>query len=188
MMKLYLASTSPRRRQLLRTLGVKFSVLSPRYREKISGKETPAALVKKHAFGKALSVVSRVREGKVLSADSIVHCRGRILGKPRNKKDAILMMSLVQGKWQTVFTGVAILDVRKGRVVRKKLFTEKTLVRLKKLSREEILVYIRGTSPYDKAGGFEIQSPEHPLMEEIRGSFSNAVGLPVEKLRSLLLR
>lgn len=187
-MKLYLASASSRRRQLLKKIGVRFRVLSPSYKERNTREKNPAKLVKKHALGKALSVLRRVQNGRILSADSVVYCRRQILGKPKNKKDAVSMMNTVQGKWQTVYTGVAILDVQKGHVVKEKIFVEKTHLLLKKFNRDEVLNYVRKTSPYDKAGGFEVQSEKYPLVEKIKGSYSNVVGLPIEKLRFLLKR
>ena len=187
-MNLYLASTSPRRKQLLKQMGVKFRVLAPDYEEKNEGHMGPSALVRKHALGKALSVVRRVKNGRILSADSIVYCCGKIIGKPKDKKDALSTLTLLQGRWQLVLSGVAMLDVKDGCVVWKKVFVEKTRVKLKKLTRAQILDYVKKTNPYDKAGGFGIQSKKFPVLEKVEGSILNAVGLPVETLKPFMVR
>src|SRR3989338_836778 len=102
---IYLVSTSPRRKKLLREAGIRFRVLHPNYHEKPIPGLGPAALVKKYAFEKATSAISLVKDGTLLSADTIVYFKGRVIGKPKNRRDAVRILSKLQGRWHTVYTG-----------------------------------------------------------------------------------
>lgn len=186
---IYLASTSPRRKTLLKEAGIRFRALRPRYHEKPIAGLKPFALVKVHAFEKARSVVPRVKNGVILSVDSIVYFHNQVIGKPRNLKEAFSILSRLQGQWQAVCSGVAILKVRAGRVTKKKVFHVKTRVFLKKMSAQEIHRYFKKINPLDKAGAFALQSRgPFAVSTKIRGSFSNAVGLPMEKLKQVLTK
>ena len=179
---LYLASSSPRRREVLKSLGVNFRVRRPDYHERNHRHEVPSKIVQRHALGKATSVAKKLSFGTVLGADTLVFHHKKIIGKPRNLKEARKILSALQGRWHVVYTGVALLDVSSGVTKRKRVFFEKTSVRLKKMSQEEILSYFKKINPLDKAGAYAIQDRRGSIVEEIKGSFSNAVGLPVEKL------
>jgi len=162
-------------------MGVRFRVVSSGYGEgPVAG--GPARVVRTHALAKARDVAARVREGLVLGADTVVHHRGRVLGKPRDRRHAERMLGSLQGDWHTVYTGVALLDVRAGRVVSRRVWAERTRVRLRALDRAAIRRYFRRIDPLDKAGSYAIQSRRVSIVEEVRGSLSNAVGLPVETL------
>ena len=179
---LYLVSGSPRRRRILKEHGVKFQALTPDYlEEKIPGKP-PSAVVRIHAMGKAMSAVKKIVSGTILAADTIVYFDGKIIGKPGDLKEAAKILNRLQGKWHTVYTGVMILRVRPGRPQRKEFFFETTHVLLKKLDRKMIRSYFQKVNPLDKAGAYAIQSKRFPIVQEIRGSFSNAMGLPIEKV------
>ena len=186
---IYLASTSPRRKQLLKKAGLKFLILKPDYEEKGSLKAPPSKIVRIHAVKKGESCIGQVKDGIILAADTIVYFKGKIIGKPKNMKEARLILGKIQGEWHTVYTGVAILKVVSGRAVKKTVFFEKTRVRLKPLTPKGIANYFKKVNPLDKAGAYAIQSSHGGIVQEIEGLFSNAVGLPVEKIlkKSLLV-
>ena len=181
---IYLASTSPRRRALLKKAGVSFRILKPDYHEGKNDLGSPSRRVVRHALGKALSCKKYVEAGTILAADTLVFAGGEGFGKPRNLKEARLMLGKLQGRWHVVYTGVAILKIGGGRVLQKKTFFEKTRVRIKKLSSAGIGNYFKSVFPLDKAGAYAIQSPTGGIVEAVRGFFTNAVGLPVEKVLS----
>jgi septum formation protein len=182
---LILASTSPRRRALLKKMGVSFRVKKPAYQEDHFILLSPSRLVCKHALSKALSVAQNLNAGTVLGADTIVFCKGRILGKPANLNEAQKTLALLQGRWHTVYTGVAIVEARNKKVAKTAYFYEKTRVRLRRMDRVKIKDYFRAVNPLDKAGAYAIQSRSLSIVEKIEGSFSNAMGLPVERLAAL---
>lgn len=179
---IYLASSSPRRKQLLKKAGVSLRILRPGYEERDGLKGAPSKIVRMHAVKKALSCMAQVQDGTILAADTIVCLEGKIIGKPKNRKEASLILGKLQGRWHSVYTGVAIVRVVSGRVLKKTVFFEKTRVFLKPLSREGIENYFKKVNPLDKAGAYAIQSPHGGIVQEVKGLFSNAVGLPVEKV------
>lgn len=181
---IYLVSTSPRRKVLLKKAGVAFRILKPDYEENQDLKGTPSQIVKAHATGKAQSRRHQIKDGVLLSADTIVYLKGEIIGKPKNRKKAEIMLGKLQGRWHCVYTGVSIYKIAPGRVVKKTVFFEKTQVRLKALTAKGIKNYFKTVNPLDKAGAYAIQSPHGGIVQEVKGSFSNAVGLPMEKLLS----
>jgi septum formation protein len=184
-MTLYLASESPRRKRLLREAGVKFKTLKAPYHEAKHRKMAPSALVKKHALGKALAAVKRVKEGSILAADTIVYFQGRIVGKPSSLKDAVKTLQALQGRSHTVYTGVAFLEVRQRIVAKKRVFVERTKVSLVRMDEKRIRSYFRRIDPLDKAGSYAIQDKGAGIVKKVEGSFSNAVGLPMERLKFL---
>ena len=182
---LFLASSSPRRAKLLREAGVRFKVLRSPYHERDSAHPKPAGLVKKHALGKALAASKKIADGRLLAADTTVYFRGKIIGKPKNKQDAFRTLSRLQGRWHAVYTGVALLEMKAGRPLRTRVFVEKTRVKIQKMDAGLIRRYLRRIDPMDKAGSYAIQVKKGGIVEAVRGSFSNAVGLPMERLRFL---
>lgn len=181
-----LASGSPRRRQILKKHGIRFRVIRPEYHEKKIIDKSPSQLVRIHAIGKAMSVVRKISSGTILSADSIVYCRGRIIGKPRTLKEAKSFLNLLQSRWQTVYTGVAILRVEARKIRRKIIFVEKTRIFLEKMNPGKIKAYFRKVNPLDKAGGYALQAGRFSGSKQIRGSYFNAVGLPIETILSII--
>lgn len=179
---IYLASTSPRRKQLLKKAGIKFRILEPNYDEDLNLKGPPSKVVQIHAAGKAKSCLQKIESGIILAADTIVYHHGQMIGKPKDLRDARRILRRLQGAWHTVYTGVAIFKVRAGRAAKKIGFFEKTVVRLKPLSQKGITNYFKKINPLDKAGAYAIQSPHSGIVEEVRGLFSNAVGLPIERI------
>ena len=185
---IFLASSSPRRKKLLKEAGVIFRSICPDYDEKQSVgatrrvAPTPSVFVKKHAFAKAASCVSRVKEGVILGSDTVVYFSGRVIGKPKNHADAFKILTLLQGRWHVVYTGVALLKISNRRIINKKVFVEKTKVRLRAMDRMAIEIYFKKINPLDKAGAYAIQSDKANIIADVKGSLANATGLPVERL------
>ncbi len=182
---IYLASTSPRRRKILKEQGVVFTTVAPDYEEKNWPKASPAFLVKRHALAKAMSCLSKIKEGMIIGVDTLVYCEKKVIGKPNHYRDAFKILSHLQGRWHTVYTAVALLNVENRRIQKKKIFMEKTKVRLKKLNSKAIANYLKKINFSDKAGAYAIQS-KLIIVQEIRGSFSNVIGLPAERLQKEL--
>ena len=185
---IYLASTSPRRKALLKKAGIRFRTLRPGYKENKNLKGTPSKIVQIHAARKAESCARQVRDGTILAADTIVYLQGEIIGKPKNKKEARRILKKLQGTRHSVYSGVAIFKMVSGRVKKKMVFFEKTTVRLRPFTRKEIENYLKRVNAMDKAGAYAIQSRHTRIIQNVKGSFSNAVGLPVEKTLKKLKR
>ena len=179
---IYLCSTSPRRKQLLKRAGISFRILKPGYDEDGNLKGTPSQVVQIHATRKAESCAGRVRNGTLLAADTVVYLDGVIIRKPKHMKAARLMLGRLQGRWHTVYTGVAIFKIVSNRLVHKTVFFEKTKVQLSPLTPKRIRHYVQTVNPLDKAGSYAIQSSRSGIVQAVKGLFSNAVGLPIEKI------
>ena len=194
MRKIYLASDSKARRELFKIFGLKFKVLSSGIKEKRRpGSLSYAALVKKNALTKAKEVAKRVKHGIIIAADTIAVDGRRIFGKPKNLKDARIMLKRLSRRPQWVYTGIAIIDKDKSRSSRagrdkpKTLVSyEKTKVYMDRLSDKEINNYFAKVSPLDKAGSFDIQGRGAFFIRRIEGCFYNVVGLPLGKLYRML--
>lgn len=186
MKPLILASESPRRRKLLRQIGLKFRVIPSRTAELISQDQTPGDNAKRIALEKAVEVARRIRNGIVLGADTIVVLDHRVLGKPKSKDEAKRMLRSLSGREHSVFTGFALVDVRSG------LHTtgvEETRVRFRVLDEREIASYVDSGSPMDKAGAYGIQDDYGAVfVEKINGCFYNVVGFPLARFYSTLRR
>lgn len=179
---LVLASASPQRSLLLKKLRVPFRVVSSDVSEK-SPEKNPRRLVVLLALRKARAVARLHPEALVLGADTLVVCRGQILGKPRNKKDAEKILRLLNGSWQRVYTGVA-LALGEG----KKTFTEVGVTKLlaRRLDEEKLRGLIG--KHMDKAGAYAVQDRRDPFIKKIVGDRDNAIGLPLRLVRRLLAR
>jgi septum formation protein len=183
--RLLLASTSPRRFNLLAEAGVPFDVVAPRdVAEDIPAGEDPAALVQRHALAKARSVAA-VQGGRIiLGADTVVVHDGVTYGKPTGAAAARAMLAALQGRGHTVYTGLALLPPGGGELTG----AEATDVVIRPLSDEEIDVYVASGEPLDKAGGYAIQGKGAFLVERVDGDYFNVVGLPLYRLSLLLAR
>src|SRR3989344_9158221 len=112
---IYLASTSPRRKAILKSSGIPFRAVKPDYKEgKSAGNLSPSTVVKKHALAKAMSVAKKIRRGIVIGADTVVYFRGKIIGKPKDLKEASRILGALAGRWHLVYTGVALLKTSAG--------------------------------------------------------------------------
>ena len=172
---LYLASQSPRRTELLTQVGIDHTVVSSSYEEPNEGYDSPIEMVKAQALGKARCAVGIPEGGIVLGADTIVVLDNQVLGKPHDESEARHMLERLSGQVHSVITGVALLI--KGQEI---VFYNETKVYFKKLSPFEIESYIASGEPMDKAGAYGIQGKGALWVENIEGSYTNVVGLPVE--------
>jgi septum formation protein len=180
---LVLASQSPRRKELLEILGVPFSIVVPAIDESPKAGESPEDYVVRVAREKALDVASRVSKSIVLSADTVVTIDGEILGKPRDRADAIGMLTKLSGREHLVFTAVCVIkqveDVMQAAL-------EKTAVSFRHLSPREVEDYIGREDVMDKAGAYAIQGFASVFIPRISGSYSNVMGLPLARVYELL--
>lgn len=189
-MKIVLASTSPRRIELLSQLGLEIEVLPPTVDETPGRGEKPAALVSRLAEAKAESTLSqllaRVDRGVVIAADTIVVAPGgkKILNKPRNRAEAVRMLTSLAGKQHEVLTSYCIKAFGKKLPAGKRSMVRviSTQVRMRKLTALEIRRYVDTGEPMDKAGAYGAQGKGMALIESIEGSYMNVVGLPVCQL------
>jgi septum formation protein len=182
---LILASASPRRRELLEDMGVAFRVVVSDAPEANPAHLTPAETALWNALRKAMTVAFKQPRELILGADTVVCLENRIFGKPADYADAERMLAQLQGREHLVITGVCLLR----RVPPwKALFTETTRVKFRPLSRPQIRSYLRRVNPLDKAGAYAIQEHGDRVVAGIAGSYSNVMGLPVEKLGDCLAR
>ncbi|MDA5108996.1 Maf family protein [Brevibacillus thermoruber] len=182
---LILASSSPRRRELLQTLGLPFTVMTSDVDETTQPGMSPKAVVEELALRKARAVASRLDAGVVLGSDTVVVLDGRILGKPADEPDAFRMLSALQGREHTVYSGVALIDAATGRF---EVAHSKTAVRIRPLTEREIRSYIATKEPMDKAGSYAIQGIGSTLVESIEGDYFTVVGLPLCLTAGMLFR
>lgn len=179
-----LASASPRRRELLKGLGLNVEVYPSAIDELWAGGFAPVDMVEQLSLNKALSVVKHVHQGLVIGSDTIVVLDKEILGKPKTKEEAFSMLSELQGRVHTVYTGLAIIDVETDQ---QKVGHQSTSVRMRPLHAEEINRYIATEEPMDKAGAYGIQGIGATLIEGIKGDYFTVVGLPLHLTARFLL-
>lgn len=185
-MKIYLASASPRRKELLRQVGISFKVVPSDVEEKIT-KEQPNEVVEELSYQKAVDVCGKLAaEGKadfvVIGADTVVSAWGKILGKPADKADAARMLKELQGGSHQVYTGVTIAWNYRDMPPMYATFSECTDVTMYSMTDEEIRAYVDSGEPMDKAGAYAIQGLCAAYIQGICGDYNNVVGLPVGRL------
>lgn len=196
-MKIYLASASPRRRDLLEQLHIKFEVVTSTYEEHNEEFESPYELVEAQALGKALgkalgALVPETgcqQDYVVIGSDTIVAHKGHVLGKPANEKEAVQMLRELSDDTHEVVTGVALCYYDGDKqLIKQEVFHVVTKVLFYSLSDAEINAYVATGEPLDKAGAYGIQGQGAYLVERIEGSYTNVVGLPVEVVARYLRR
>ena len=179
--KLVLASSSPRRTELLNRAGWPHEVVVAGIDETVRPGEDPAAYVQRLARSKAEAVAHKLEEGVVLGADTTVVVANQILGQPVDEAEAKRMLGLLNGKWHDVLTGVALVRVGgESRVA-----YETTRVRFAEMSESEIDWYIASGEPFGKAGAYGIQGKAALFIEEIQGDYFNIMGLPIRLVYEL---
>ncbi len=176
--RLILASSSPRRAQLLRLIGLEFEVIASQLNEDDEIYSIPEVHVLELAQKKALKVAETIDDGIVVGADTIVVLEGEILGKPASPKEANKMLRQLSGKMHTVYTGFAIVDRPSGNMLSD---YERTLVTFRDLTDEEIARYVATESPMDKAGAYGIQDQSAVFVTGVNGCFYNVMGFPLAK-------
>jgi septum formation protein len=180
---LILASASPRRAELLRELGVDFHVLPSAAAEAAHDELSPLELCQLNAHRKARAVAKKCPDALVVGADTLVFLEREILGKPADLDDARRMLERLQGRTHQVVTGVSLIHLR---VHREHLFAVSTDVRFRALNDAQIRNYLAKINPLDKAGAYAIQDHGELIVEEVTGSFTNVVGLPLERVEAEL--
>lgn len=183
MRRLILASSSPRRIQLLREAGFDPEIVSPEVDEQTCGFFTPCELTLFNANKKAVSVAVRFPEAVILAADTIVALGSAVFGKPRDLDDARRMLLNLAGKTHIVVTGVALIHPNHRRAI---LQAEETAVEFRALTEAEIDRYLKAINPLDKAGAYAAQESSESIIERVDGSFTNVIGLPMELVVPLL--
>lgn len=181
---IYLASKSPRRKKLLQQLGIDFQTITIDLEEELLDGEHPVATVKRLASHKFEEASKRVNKGIIITADTIVVLNKKIIGKPVDEKDAFKILKMLSGKTHLVYTGFVVGNISNNKKV---IDYEKTEVTFRKISDDEILEYISGGSPMDKAGAYGIQDDYGAVfVKKINGCYYNVVGLPVAKIYKAL--
>lgn len=188
MNKFILASQSPRRRELLETIGLDFEVVvSDADENAVSKDNVPVGVyVQELALMKAAATAKKVLKDKnalIISADTIVTLDGEVLGKPKDGEDAFKMLSALSGRAHEVYTGYCVMRIKDGYTVCNNV---KTVVYFKDISEDKIKSYIKTGEPMDKAGAYGIQGLGGILIEKIDGDYANVVGLPVSALADTL--
>jgi septum formation protein len=186
-MGIILASTSPRRIELMAQAGHSVDVQRPEADETPKRGEKPRALVRRLSRAKAASIAERLRGPKaalVIAADTIVVSPDgrRILGKPESLHDAERMLALLSGRSHTVLTGYCIWQARPGKPPHVFVRVVSSKVKMRKLSKGQIRFYVKTGEPMDKAGSYAAQGRGMALVEKINGSYTNVVGLPMSQL------
>lgn len=179
---IYLASGSPRRRELLDQIGVKYQVLAAPVDESVGAGEAPAAYVTRLADAKAYAGFSRVgADSIVLAADTAVVVEGRILGKPADRQDGLAMLAALSGRTHRVLTAVAVATFAG---VHSRLSESEVTFRC--IASREAAAYWETGEPCDKAGGYAIQGRAAVFITQLRGSYSGVMGLPLFETAQLL--
>lgn len=188
MKRLVLASQSPRRKMLLNQIGVSFETYPSDVDEKMTGNMEPedfaGSLSERKAIGAREQLLSKgYTSFVVLAADTVVVLEGMILGKPEDENEAFKMLKELSGKWHQVMTGVTVIDGDDGKKITR---VEKTRVKIRDLTSNEIKRYIETQEPLDKAGAYGIQGIGALLVERIDGCYYNVVGLPLNSVSLML--
>lgn len=193
MKTLILASSSPRRREIMEQVGLEFEVV-PADGEEIRTREQPAELVEELSLQKAKQSEQKyqqehtITKGTVfIGADTMVACGQEIMGKPRNEEDAVNMLLKLQGGTHQVYTGVTLIAfLESGR--KEITFHEETDVTMYPMTIEQIKAYVATSEPMDKAGAYAVQGRSAVFIEKIDGDYYNVVGLPIGRLYQELLK
>jgi septum formation protein len=181
---LILASTSPRRRELLAAAGYDFCVVPPGIEAEcgVCSGESPPEFVARIAYQKAADVAARTSEGLILACDTVAECAGQILGKPRDETDARRMLELLSGREHRVYSGLCLWSVPGGEA---RVEVDRTTLVMRRLSTSDIDEYLAGGLWEGKAGAFGYQD-RLGWLSIVEGSESNVVGLPLERLAKIL--
>ena len=183
-MEIILASASPRRKSLMNVLGLDFKIVVSDCEEVIDDKSKVEDIVMSLSKQKAQDVAKKVGDDCiVIGADTVVSYQNEILGKPRDKADAVRMLKLLSGKTHSVYTGFTIIKTKDNQIITD---YEKSDVTFKILTDEEITNYVNTNDPLDKAGAYSIQGIASSFVEFLDGDYNNVVGLPIYKLSKYL--
>ena len=179
---IYLASASPRRRTLLTGAGVPFTVCAADVDEHVPADWPPHKIVMNLAQRKAEAVAEQFPGAYVIGADTLVSCRGRVLGKPRDAADAAAMLQMLSARTHQVQTGVCVILPNGTELT----FCETSHVTFRPLTASQIAAYVASGEPMDKAGAYAIQGNGRTLIDHFSGDYANIIGLPVDRLVMIL--
>jgi septum formation protein len=177
-MRLFLASTSPRRRQILALLGVPFEVIAPEFEERISAHLPADQEVLEFALGKAQCVATKHPGSIVIGSDTMIELSGEKIGKPADREDARRILRALSGKTHRIFTSVALVDSGERGIMN----VETVSVEMRRYTEEEIENYLRSGESDDKAGAYSIQGQGSDLIKSICGDYLAAVGMPLRRI------
>lgn len=177
-----LASTSPRRNELMKLLGLKFKIVASKYEEDMTLKMPPKKLVAHLAFGKARSVFKKYPNCVVIGADTIVVARGKVLGKPKSDADAKRMLALESNSKVMVYSAVAVFIPNRAPIVE----VDTATVTFRGVSQKEIKNYVATGEPLEFAGGFPVQGRAAVFIKKINGQMQSVLGLPLYNLARTL--
>ena len=178
-----LASASPRRAELLRQLGIEFQVLASEVPEIHNEQLTANEVAQVNACRKARAIAKKYPDALVLAADTLVYLDNTLFGKPASLEAAYQMLEKLQGRTHQVVTAICLLHLRNHR---QNVFSESTAVTFQRLDGVKIRRYLAKVNPLDKAGAYGIQEDSDLIVERISGSYTNVVGLPLERLHAEL--
>ena len=177
--KIILASASPRRTELMKKLGLDFTVQPSDYEEDMKKKLPPKELAKFLSLGKARAVALNQPNSIVIGADTFVACGKKLLGKPGTPAMAKKMLKFISGRTVSVFTGLTLIDTGSNKIISRSVETK---IYIKKLNQREIINYVKSGEPLDKAGAFAIQGLGAVFIDKIEGDYLSTVGLPLRLL------
>ena len=184
--QIYLASSSPRRRELLEQLGIRYIQIQPEVDEVALNNESPSAMVQRLARLKAIAGLNRMDSSAadlpVLGADTVVVLKGKVFGKPEDEQAALAMLSELSGQTHDVLTAVAVATALKVEII-----LSTTQVTFKEISMEMARAYWQTGEPQDKAGAYAVQGKAALFVERLEGSYSGVVGLPLMETAELLM-
>ncbi len=185
--QIFLASTSPRRRELLTQVGFDFEIVRPDVEEIERAGESPRSMVKRFAHEKAQACFGRISpeaSGVLIAADTtVVSPDGkRVLNKPESEAQALKILGVISGRTHVVLTGYVIVEFKKGKIVKRHSRIVRTSVKMRNFTRATARDYVASGEPMDKAGAYGAQGIGMSLIESIRGSYSNVIGLPMTEL------
>lgn len=176
MVKIILASASPRRKQLLKQIGLDFEIIPSNIEEKLNPRYKPQRQAEILSLQKAKAVAGKIKNGVVIGADTFIYLENDMIGKPKDEKDAERILKKLSGKVHYVITGFTLIDTESNRTVTK---SEVTKVWFRRVNDKEIKSFIKKEHPLDKAGAYAINELAAVFIERIEGDYFNIVGLPL---------
>jgi septum formation protein len=181
--RIILASSSPRRKELLRLLGLNFEVDPGNYEERMDLNMPPRTLARFLSRKKADAVAAKYKDAVVIAADTFILFREKLMGKPHTEEEASRMLEALNGKTHSVITGFTVIDTTTGKRVSKSV---ETRVSFKRLAAAEIESYVKTGEPLDKAGAYAIQGLGSVIVRKIDGDYFNVIGLPLSSFADAL--
>jgi septum formation protein len=181
--EIVLASTSPRRKEILSLLGLPFKIVSPPFEEIFTETRSAAEEAASFAEGKARSVVKKFPRSILIGSDTLIDCEGGKIGKPRDREDAKEILGRLQGRPHRIWTAVALIDPMSASI---RIETEEVKIVMREMNPREIENYVATEEPLDKAGAYSLQGKGRRFIAKLEGDYLAAVGLPLRPIAALL--